>query len=179
MGLLFDTEFTIEVVNRLDRRFNQTGFAEMRSTGRLKDLFDPGGNLALRVISRELGIHPGRSPSDDPARRWWSFLRNLHGKRDPRGALLGPRIRGLIWEALDSPEVSIGSPIVAIKFCAVEGTPEDVFYDDVSLPANGQPRERWPRVRTIVLQTRPHDGSELSAEEGLSQEEAAPPASSK
>ncbi|MCW5750595.1 MAG: hypothetical protein KIT81_05555 [Alphaproteobacteria bacterium] len=179
MGLLFDTEFTIEVVNRLDRRFNQTGFAEVRSTDRLKALFDPAENRALRQISVALGIHPGRSPTDEPARRWWLFLLNLHDKRDPRGARLGPKIRALIWEALDSPGAGAGSPIVAIKFCAVEGTPEDIFYEDVSLPAEGQPRDRWPRVRTIVLQTLPHIGNGIAPDEKLSEGEAAPPESSK
>jgi hypothetical protein len=131
MGLLFTSADTVKLCARLNRRFSEDKIAEIRDDPNRMMKFNPTNNRSLVRIAYKSGIHPGRRPSSNVAKRWFRFLKDL----DPATAR---QIRAALWKGLDT-KVGSDYRYQSLIFVTFEG-PVTKFSGPTDLPilkANG------------------------------------------
>lgn len=131
MGLLFTSADTVKLCARLNRRFSEASLADIRDDPNRMLKFDPAQNRTLARIAYKSGIHPGRRPSSNVAKRWFRFLKDL----DPTVAR---QIRAALWRGL-ATKIGSDYKYQSLIFVTFEG-PSTRFSAPTDLPilrANG------------------------------------------
>lgn len=144
MGMLFTTQETTRLVNRLNRRFNDDNIDNIRgNTKRLKKFTDL--NRTLPRIAYKSGTYPGAATTDDVAKRWFYFLLHL----DPA---IATQIKQHLKTGLTDTLMNGDYKYLSFSFVAYEGPCQHFDCEDVSqVDAGGTPTGYF--IKIFKLQT--------------------------
>lgn len=135
MGMLFNSQGTMEVLAALNAAFAEESIGALRTT-EIKGLFAATASAKLSKAAYKLGIWPGSGAEHRQAKRWFKFLKDL-----PSTVHNG--IRAKIKESLENDKVT------SIKFMAAEQS--TTSWKPFTIPES--PGATDPRVVFILLVT--------------------------
>lgn len=142
MGLLFTSLDTVKLCARLNRRFSEDNIAEIRDDPDRLKKFDPANNRSLARVAYKSGIHPGKKPANNIAKRWFRFLKDLDGTTSAA-------IKAALWKGLTT---KTGSDYIyqSLVFATFEGGVTRFSPTDLSvLDAAGNDTGRYSMLFTL------------------------------
>jgi hypothetical protein len=118
MGLLFNTADTVKICAKLNRRFSEERLDEIRGDpDRLAKFQNPSANTrTLARIAYKSGLWPTRRPTNNKAKRWFKFLKDIQDNN----ATVARAIKQALFDGITAQASGVDK-YSALTFIAIEG----------------------------------------------------------
>jgi hypothetical protein len=155
MGLLFNTPDTQQIIQKLNKRYDDKNNGLSANRGDYVVYLDFNGYPKLWDVAVKLQLYPGNNPNSMPARRWKYFLDFIDPIPDPflspsLGSTIGTILRKEIAKACQD-----STNCQSIEFFAVPDTTIHLNLGNLGTPFAG----KYSRIITLFTMTADQMGS--------------------
>jgi hypothetical protein len=147
VGLLFNSDATLKICAKLNRKFSEEKLTEIRLNSEMRARFDPSKKRTLERVAYKSGLWPGKRRDGKLARRWYKFLKDL---RTASGST-HDSIRQALWSGIMDD-----ANVLQVAFTALESPDDQYHFDSVlrDVVDPGDPNGT-KKIQILTLQT-PH-----------------------